>query len=60
MTDQEKVNRMFEIRKQEMPDHCPESIKRIQMQIDSQAMGYWALLEMYNERFPEGEQGKLF
>lgn len=60
MTDQQKVQRMFEIRKQEMPDHCPKSIERIQMQIDSQGMGYWSLLEMYNDRYPEGEQGRLF
>ena len=60
MTDQEKVNKMFEIRIQELPNHDPQSVKRVSQELSPSFRAYWALLEMYNERYPNGEQGKLF
>jgi hypothetical protein len=53
MTDQEKVNKMFEIRKKELPDHSAESIKRISGMLSPAFGAYWGLLQMYNERFPD-------
>jgi len=52
-TDHEKVEKMFEIRCQELPDHDPESIKRISKKLSPCYGAYHGLLEMYNERFPD-------
>ena len=67
MTDQQKVNKMFEIRKQELPKHNPESVKRVSEQLSPAFSAFWALLEMYNKRYCNDkriaeaqEQGRMF
>lgn len=55
MTDQEKVEKMFEIRKLELPDHDPESLKRISGMLSPAFGAYWGLLNMYNEREAKGK-----
>ena len=54
MTDDEKVQKMFEIRMKELPDHDPESIERIKDMLSPAFGAYWGLLNMYNEREKEG------
>jgi len=52
VTDEEKVKRMFDIRKIECPDDH-DAIDRVSKKLSPCFTAYWALLEMYNERFPE-------
>lgn len=58
MTDQEKVEKMFEIRKLERPD-LKDSFDRISKQLTPCFGSYHGLLEMYNDRFKD-DQGTLF
>jgi len=55
VTDKEKVKKMFEIRKTECPDD-PDAIDRVSKKLSPCFTAYWALLKMYNERFP-GDKG---
>ena len=60
MTDQEKVLKMFEIRKEELkddPDIDEKSFERIKKKLTNPSESiYFNLLMMYNERYGEESQ----
>jgi len=53
ITDDEKVKKMFAIRKEECPE-LADAAKRIEeYYLCPSFIHYWSLLKMYNERFPD-------
>ena len=52
MTDQEKVEKMFSIRKQERPD-LKQAAARISKCLFPESVHFQSLLDMYNERYPD-------
>ena len=52
MTDQEKVEKMFAIRKQERPD-LKQAAARISKCLFPESVHFQSLLDMYNERYPD-------
>jgi len=54
MTDNQKVEKMFEIRKKERPD-LNDAAARVQQYLSIQFTAYQALLKMYNKRYGDKE-----